>query len=108
MSFEAKLARFMDKTTRTVALGAIALSLHSSDKQLPSVSQGSPECAPGEEIFYARPDHGGARAVSKEPTTLYQRMGNELRLLQGGRGKLDMDELERVVDLFRSDEKVCR
>ena len=108
MNFEAKLARFMSKTARAVAVGTIALSLRGSDRQLPSVSQEGLECPPGEKFFYARPDHGGARAVSREPTTVYQRMENELGLLRGGRGKLDMDELERLVDLFRSDEKICR
>jgi len=39
MNFEAKLARFMSKTARAVAVGTIALSLRGSDRQLPSVSQ---------------------------------------------------------------------
>ena len=108
MNFEAKLTRFMGKTTRVVALGVIALSLSGPDRQLPSVSQESSGCPSGEKVFYVRPDHGGARVVSREPTTVYQRMENELRLLQGGRDKLDIDKLDRVVDLFRSDEKICR
>lgn len=116
MNFEAKLAR-------AVALGAMILGLHGSDRaQQPPVSESQPgltqsgrdlPCPPGKIEVYTRPKSGqGARAVYRKPTTVFDRTRADLYLLRSTDPRVESMPLESkikmLVDDLLPDEKICR
>jgi len=117
MNFEARVAR-------AIALGAVVLGLHGSDRggQEPSVSESQPGltqsggdlvCPPGKTEVYTRPRSGrGARAVYREPTRVLERLKADLRLLRTDDPRVGSMPLENKIKMlaedFLPDEKICR
>jgi len=115
MNFETRLAR-------AIALGSIVLGLHGSDRKQPSVLENQPGltqsggnllCPPGKTEVYTRPRVSrGARAVYRNPTTVFDRTRADLRLLRTADPRVESillsDKIKMLAEDFLPDEKICR